>query len=195
MRGCKKFIILFSILFLSNKIAYVDIPEKVKDKYLQVGFLIENEKYEDAVQLGKEILNNYNKELNDYAKSRLFNNIGFCYYKLGKYEEAYDFYLKALETDQNYLLCLNNISAVLIKLKRYQEAIKYLEKALVLNNNNVKVIFNLFVVYAHLKNVEMAKSYLKMALRIDRGYTIKRLKSNGISDKKIAEIQKFLEDN
>lgn len=193
MRKIKKLVIFLCTFLISIETSYLCILDKLKDKYNYVGILIDKEKYKSAIEIGKEVLDNHSEKLDDFEKSRLLNNIGFCYYKLGKYKEAYNFYSRAIELDQNYLLCLNNISAVLIKLKKYLEAIRYLERALVLNDNNVKVLFNMFVAYANLKDAEMAKEYLKKAFEIDRNYTIKRLKSNGVSEKKIEEIKRFLE--
>ncbi|MEW6455794.1 MAG: tetratricopeptide repeat protein [Acidobacteriota bacterium] len=196
MKDIKTFRIVFLYIFLLLCCNFISAnpSDKSDEQYNKVAVLIDDNQYEQAIQLGKEILKNGQK-LGDFKKSRLYNNIGYCYYKLEKFEEAYNFYLKALAIDSTYFLCLNNISAVLIKQKRYEEALPYLNKAHALEGRYVKVIFNLFVTYINLKNVEMAKHYLKKALKIDKDYTLKRLKRNGATDKQIMEIQKFLKDN
>lgn len=195
MKDIKTFrIVLPYIFFLFFNFISANPSDKSDEQYNKVAVLIDNNQYEQAIGLGKEILKN-DQELGDFKRSRLYNNIGYCYYKLDKFEEAYNFYLKALAIDNAYLLCLNNISAVLIKQKRYKEALHYLNKAHALDGRYVKVVFNLFVTYINLKNVEMAKHYLKMVFEIDKDYTLKRLKQNGFSGKEIMQIQKFLKDN
>lgn len=195
MKDIKTFrIVLLYIFLLFFNFISANPSDKSDEQYNKVAVLIDNNKYEQAIEIGKEILKN-DHELGDFKRSRLYNNIGYCYYKLDKFEEAYNFYLKALAIDNTYFLCLNNISAVLIKQKRYKEALPYLNKAHALDGRYVKVVFNLFVTYINLKNVEMAKHYLKMAFEIDRDYTLKRLKRNGLAGKQMMEIQKFLKDN
>lgn len=195
MKDIKTFsIVLLYIFLLFFNFISANPSDKSDEQYNKVAFLIDNNQYEQAIEIGKEILKN-DQELGDFKRSRLYNNIGYCYYKLDKFEEAYNFYLKALAIDNTYFLCLNNISAVLIKQKRYKEALPYLNKAHALDGRYVKVVFNLFVTYINLKNVEMAKHYLKMAFEIDRDYTLKRLKRNGFTGKQMMQIQKFLKDN
>lgn len=195
MKDIKTFsIVLLYIFLLFFNFISANPSDKSDEQYNKVAFLIDNNQYEQAIEIGKEILKN-DQELGDFKRSRLYNNIGYCYYKLDKFEEAYNFYLKALAIDNTYFLCLNNISAVLIKQKRYKEALPYLNKAHALDGRYVKVVFNLFVTYINLKNVEMAKHYLKMAFEIDRDYTLKRLKRKGFAEKQMMQIQKFLKDN
>jgi tetratricopeptide (TPR) repeat protein len=126
----------------------------------------------------------------DYLRiSRIYNNIGFSYYKLNDLESALNYYKQALKIDGNYVVCLNNVAAVFLNQKKYREALTYLTHAYTQDGNNVKVSFNLFVAHANLENKESAKFYLGRAFEIDEDYTIERLKRNGLTDKQIKKIR------
>jgi len=186
-----KFIFLLVYLLLSSRILLADDLDK---KYKKAGILIDENHYKGAILLYREILKD-DFEVDYHKKSRVLSNIGYCFYKQNDFKNAYDFYKKALEIDSNYFLCINNISAVLIKQKKHKEALSYLNRAHELDNKYIKVIFNIFVVYANLKNKDLARYYLEKAYEIDKDYTIKRLKKNGITDKQIIKIQKYLDNH
>lgn len=186
-----RFIFLLVNLLLCSNIFSANVLD---EKYKKAGILIDENRYKEAILLYKGILKD-DFELDYHKKSRVLNNIGYCYYKQNDLENACDFYRKALEIDSNYFLCVNNISAVLIKQKKYKEALFYLSRAHELDNKYIKVIFNFFVVYANLKNKELARYYLEKAFEIDKDYTIKRLKKNNITDKQIIKIQKYLNNS
>lgn len=184
------FIFLLVYLLLWSNILSAD---SLDEKYNKACILLDKNRYKEAILLYKETLKD-DFELDDHRKSRTYNNIGYCYYRLNDFKNAYNFYIKALDIDNNYFLCLNNISAVFIKQKKHKEALSYLKRAYELDNKHIKVIFNLFVVYAKLKNKDLAKYYLEKAFKIDKDYTMKRLKKNGITENKVKKIQRFLRD-
>ncbi len=179
--------VIFSILLLSSLV----ISSNYDEKYNKASTLIDNGKYKKAISLYNEILNN-DHELDSHKKSRLFNNIGYCYYKKGEFDNALCFYKDAIEIDSNYLLCINNISSVFIGQKKYKEALYYLKKACRIDEKYIKVVFSLFVVHAKLKNKELAATWLRRALELDEDYTIKRLKRNGLTNRQILKIREYL---
>lgn len=176
------------LLFFSLLCSRTLLADDLNKKYIDAGFLIDKNQYEEAILLYKEILKESFK-LDNHKISRIFNNIGYSYYKLEDQESAINYYKEALKIDNNYVVCLNNIAIVFLNQKKYSEALTHLTQAFKQDGNNVKVSFNLFVVQANLKNKESAKFYLQRAFKIDEYYTIKRLKMNGLTDKQIKKIQ------
>jgi tetratricopeptide (TPR) repeat protein len=60
----------------------------------------------------------------------LSNNIGLCYYKLGRYPEAERAYLQAIELRTDYATAMDNLSLVYARQDRLDLAISYAERAL-----------------------------------------------------------------
>ena len=187
-----KVIYLCALLSLCFNIGLYGYSIKLKEEYNRASILIDKNQYKKAISVYQDMLKS-GFELSEHMKSRIYNNLGYCYYKLKNLEDAYRFYTKALEIDGSYFFCLNNISAVLIKQKKYQEALPYLNRAFDLDKEYIKVVFNLFVVQANLKSENLAEYYLKKAFEIDKDYTIERLRKNNISDKQIEKIIKRLD--
>lgn len=166
------------------------LPNDLLKKYNKAGILLDKKHYKEAIILYLEILKK-KFEQDNYQISRIYNNIGYSYYKLNDQDKALNFYNEALKIDNNYVVCINNVAAILLNQKKYQEALSYLTKAYRLDCSKIKVCFNLFVAYVYLQNKEFAKYYLQKAIKIDRGYTIKRLKRNGFTNNQIKKIQNF----
>lgn len=192
MRNIKAIRFTFLLLyFLFN--STILTANDSEEKYHKAGNLIDENRFREAVSLYVEILKD-DFELDNYKKSRIYNNIGYCYYKLKDYENALTYYKKAIKIDNNYLFCLNNISAVLLKKKKFAETLIYLNKAYEINKNSIKIIFNLFIVHARLRNKNLAKYFLNKAFEIDKDYSVKRLKKNGLSTDEIKKIQEALKN-
>jgi len=187
MRQSKKINYICLLLFFlwGSKVL---LSEDLNKKYIEAGVLIDKNQYEKAIHLYKEILKESSK-LDDHKISRIYNNIGYSYYKLKDLGSALNYYNKALKIDNHYVVCLNNVAVVFLNQKKYKEALTHLTLANNQDGKNVKVSFNLFVAHANLKNKESAQFYLQRAFKIDEHYTIKRLKNNGLSDKQIKKIR------
>ena len=187
-----KKIIYFTLLFgFYLNFSFVISSKFFDEKYVKAGILVDNNHFKEALSLYNQILKD-NSEISNYEISRIFNNIGFCYYKLNDFKNALIFYKKALEIDNNYVICLNNIASVLMTQKEYNQASLYLAKAYQLDDMNIKVVFNLFVANYSLNKKENSLYYLKQALNIDEDYTIKRLRKNNIKAADIEKLRKYL---
>ena len=57
------------------------------------------------------------------------NNLGVCYYNMGKFEEAGAHFRKSIKNGR-YPLAYENLARLLIKQKRYPEATEFIEMAL-----------------------------------------------------------------
>jgi len=184
------------IIFIALLLAATPVSD-IKEQIQQAGNLIDHNRFELAKSIYQTILSKseIKHQLNTLQLSRLYNNMGFCHYRLKEYDQAIETYLKALHLDPKYLLCLNNISAVLIKQEKYKEACKYLHEAYLLNDKSIKVIFNLFVAYANLNQKPQAGTFLKEAFQLDRQYTRTRLKKNNFTSKQIKRIENKLMEN
>lgn len=192
-----KYIKIFKFIFLLFYcLTYCNIAlsNYFDEKYKKAGMLIDENYYKKAILLYEEILKD-NHEIDSYKKSRIFNNIGYCYYKLNEVEKASNFYKKALDVDENFVVCLNNVAAVLMNQRKYKEALPRLTKAYQLDNCNIKVIFNLFVVNYYLKNKEDALNYIEEAFNVNENYTMKRLRKKNISTNDIKKLRKHLKNN
>ena len=62
------------------------------------------------------------------------------YINLGKYDEAIQYYDKALQVDPNYTDALNNKGDALYDLDKYDEAIQIFDKALQIDPNDTDAL-------------------------------------------------------
>ena len=69
----------------------------------------------------------------------LLNNIGLCYYKLGRYQEAARAYSEAIKLRPDYDTAMDNLSLVYAKQGRLELAISFAEKALQLKPNDAGI--------------------------------------------------------
>jgi len=175
-------------MMISGIISPPAFPRAGEDKYSQAGLLLDVNRYAEALALYKEILNS-EVPLEDKKRSRIFNNIGYCYFKLNDFEKAYEFYKNALDIDPNYPICLNNYAAVLMNQKKYEEALPYLARAYGIEKN-IKVIFNLFAAHYYLNHQKEALAFIEEALRLDEAYTEDRLKTKNIKQRDIDRLKK-----
>jgi tetratricopeptide (TPR) repeat protein len=67
---------------------------------------------------------------------------GDALYKQGRYQEAIEYYDRALAMDPNDVSALNNKGNALGDLGRYQEAIEYYDRALAIDPNDADALYN-----------------------------------------------------
>ena len=53
-----------------------------------------------------------------------FNALGFCYYNMGYYDLAKNYYMNAVDGKNNYTLALNNLAKVYITTENYDKALE-----------------------------------------------------------------------
>jgi len=106
--------------------------------------------------------------------ARFQNSLGFCYYRVGKYEKAEKHYATALIIDPAYSTAYNNLGVLYLKKGQHELSRHYFEKALKYNSCNVKAIYNLGVAHFRKGNYFKAlRCYLK-AKRMDDDYVKER---------------------
>ncbi|MDH5599406.1 MAG: tetratricopeptide repeat protein, partial [Cyclobacteriaceae bacterium] len=121
-------------LIYVNAILGIDSDEKVQlpesevsleDKFV---LLFSQEKYEEALKVALEM-----RIKPEHPDAKLINNIGLCYYKLNRYEEAEKYYQKSIELDPNYEVPYYNLSLIYVKTGQIEKAIEMCKKALSIN--------------------------------------------------------------
>lgn len=186
-------IILIMIIPLLGTISGWTVDSlKVHDELLKAGGLVDQCLYQEAITLYLRVLEDSSTNIDKKTKSRLYNNTGFCLFKLGDHERAMQYYQKALREDPSYTICLNNLAAVNMNMKKYLQALSFLKQAYKLDNSNIKVVFNLFVVHYYLKNKNEAARYLKEAFELNEEYTEERLRKKKISQADILKLKRYL---
>jgi Tfp pilus assembly protein PilF len=112
------------------------------------------------------------KKPRDSAVSQKTEKDGFLYtaknYEADKnYQQALNYYKKALEIDKRNYVIINNIAGLLINMGLYEEAIKYSHDVLNINKNYVPSIVNIGISYVQSGSHDKGKAYLLKALSLE----------------------------
>jgi tetratricopeptide (TPR) repeat protein len=135
----------------------------VRGYYRQAIALLHDKTIKAAQELGDETL-----------ISKYQSNLGTNLATIGEYDNALDYYQKALAISQNSedtvgeVFDLGNIGHVYLLQQRYDEAIKYLKDILVIVQNPIEAnaLNNLGVAYENKMELETAKVHYQSALEI-----------------------------
>jgi Flp pilus assembly protein TadD len=100
-----------------------------------------------------------------------FNDKGDELYNQERYQEAIEWYDKALAIDPNYTRALNGKGNALLNLEKYQEAIEWYDKALAIDPNYTRAFYNKGNALNRLERYQEAIEYFDKALAIDPNYT------------------------
>jgi tetratricopeptide (TPR) repeat protein len=107
-----------------------------------------------------------------------YSNIGIAFWHLGKYEEAENNHLKAIELSRGLLgdnhplmaSCLNNLSVIYMDLNKFDESQRCLEQSLAITPNSladsVRCYLNLGANYIYAGQLPIAMSYHEKALEL-----------------------------
>ncbi|HAN09515.1 MAG TPA: hypothetical protein DCP90_02765 [Clostridiales bacterium] len=142
------------------------IDRKVTDK---------NKKYMISAYIGLailyEILGNvkvaievYKKALKIQEDKYIYQNLGAIHVKyLGDFENAKQYYRKAIEKDKNFITAMYNYADVIYKnftAKEYIEAIRVYERLLEIGEKDIMIPMRLYALYeGYTKDVDKAKYY------------------------------------
>jgi len=126
--------------------------------------------FEHKIKNPTEILRNkmnnnyYFKDKND------LNKIGISLYEQGKYSEAEEYYIAAIELDSNFKAAFNNLGNTLRKQKKYNKALISYKKVLELDPIS-KVAYNgIGNTFDYMKLFDEAIENYKKAISIDPNY-------------------------
>lgn len=116
----------------------------------------------------------------DYARrirdnSTLASNMGLCYERTGKYEEAEGAFQQALYMDPQNEYAHNNLSGMFFRLGEYEEALLHAENALKCNDKMPQALSTAAVCSALEGNEEKYKQYYRRA--VAAGYNGEKIKN------------------
>ncbi len=116
----------------------------------------------------------YKRSLDVWPTAEAHTFLGWTYSFQGKYQEAMDECLRAIEVDPDFGNPYNDIGAYLIELERWEEAIPWFEKALRAPRYESYFFphFNMGRVYEHLKQWKKAEECYRSALKINPQYRL-----------------------
>lgn len=89
----------------------------------------------------------------------IFEKIGYCYQKSGRYSDALSYYLKADLFDSNKIWLLKKIALCYRKLKQYDEAIRYYKEVLKFSPDDITVLASIGYCYLDKNDTEEALNY------------------------------------
>lgn len=134
-------------------------------------------------------------------KPRVLNNAGYSLYKMGKLEEAKEYFKKSILLRADYVGALNNYGISLRDLGEYDLAIKYFKKAAEIEPFNSEYYNNIGLAYMKKKDFSTAMEYFDRAIQIkEEDYFAHNnkgriLEQEGRLDKAALEYQKAYKYN
>ncbi|MEW5819792.1 MAG: tetratricopeptide repeat protein [Cyanobacteriota bacterium] len=125
-------------------------------------------------------LGNYSQSTYNIEKAKViasnnaesFNNIGYALFKIGKVNDAIEFYYKAVDKDPGYSIAYYNLGVVHSKIGEIDQAIESYLKVIEIEPDNVPALNNLGVAYENIGNIDKAIEYYEKTLEINPKYTI-----------------------
>jgi tetratricopeptide (TPR) repeat protein len=132
--------------------------------------------YADALADFKRALalaeqNTTNKEF-EYIKVTIFIGMGQVHDKQGNYEQAIEYYDKALVIKPDFAYALKRKAELEMKLNRYQAALYDLDKALQINSNDVSTLISRSIVLDHLNRFDESIENNLWALQLQPQNTV-----------------------
>ena len=119
-------------------------PEKA------AAFHFDNDHYHDAISEYEGIMEKSG------PSNEIFEKIGYCYQKTGRFKKAVEYYRKAELYDANRQWILKKLGWCCLKLKDYQEALAYFKDASALQPDDVNLQLQIGQCHLNLKEYEQA---------------------------------------
>jgi lipoprotein NlpI len=125
--------------------------------------------YRDRGMVNEE-LEEWKKGVSAVENERYVVNLGICYAKLGKYQEAIPMFKKAIQLNPSSANAYNNLGAALVRLGEYEEARKQYQMSIKLDPYYFKAYCNLGGLLAEMGDYPEALEALKSAIQINQDY-------------------------
>lgn len=119
--------------------------------------------YQEAVKWYEKAEPNYGKN-----KSMLFNNLGVSYKALGQFQKAEQYFLKAIQEDDKYILPLLKLGKLYQKQERWDEANKAFEQALSISPLKVSTLKAVLKNYESQGKIEQGFQILEPIVRAQK---------------------------
>lgn len=120
--------------------------------------------------------------ITDSRNARYLNILGFAYYRLNRFNEAVEAYLKSIACDPSQATTFNNLGAAHLHLKEYDKAEQAFREALHIDATAVKAAYNLAVVLYREERFYAAYLAYRQAQQIDAAYVKMRFNDSAARD-------------
>lgn len=110
--------------------------------------------------------------LNTYISSHADNKDGlywkgFCYYKLGNYTAAMEYYFIVLKKDKKYIPALIDLANIYTDQKNFEEGLKYYTAAITLNDTDINVRNSRGMCFYYANKFEQAIKDFNYVIKLD----------------------------
>jgi tetratricopeptide (TPR) repeat protein len=99
-----------------------------------------------------------------------WNNLGILAAREGNYDQAIEYFQRALQIDPQHSIALQNLGSAYRQKKDWPQAKSALERALTLNPNDPEANYSLGMVYAQQNDTDRAYQYLQKAIALRPAY-------------------------
>ncbi|MFP4082185.1 MAG: tetratricopeptide repeat protein [Candidatus Aminicenantes bacterium] len=185
-------------------IAALRTDQESYEMFDQGNLLIQQEKYEEAIQIFQDFLEKYPEVYQAHL------NVGTCYLKKGDLEKAeteFKFVLdKTLETHRDYkedpqasLRALTGLGELYIQKEEFETAQKYFAQALEISPEDEVAAYNVGEIFFSHQKIDEAIKYFELAIQIKKDWSKPYLKlgyvylNKGDFDRSLEYFNKFLE--
>lgn len=111
-----------------------------------------------------EAILQYDAILSIKQSSTVASNMGFCYSEIGKYDNAVELYMLALDLEPNNPFAHNNLSAAYMRIEKYDLAIEYADKAIGIDRNMHQPHSTKAICYAFMEDFDKSLQEYKLAV-------------------------------
>ena len=115
---------------------------------------------EKGLRMLRQLIARYPKEKNAH------HILGWCYHRIGLFEEAIVEYEKALELDPNYGMSLNQLGYIYLNRKDYDKAVEYFQKYATVSPGDANPIDSMAEVYFRMGKLDEAITKYQEVLAI-----------------------------
>jgi tetratricopeptide (TPR) repeat protein len=158
--------------------------------------------YDQALMWSQKALNAYEESGNEGAKGRVYNHLGLIYSKLGHYDQALEFYKKALAIDQKFKPWVgwdyNNIAIVYRNQGNFEQALDFFQKALAVfqevkfKRGQAAAMNGMGIAYGGLGQYPMAEELFKQSIMVNTA--IQNLRGLGWNYSGIGDVCEYQMD-
>ena len=102
--------------------------------------------------------------------SRIYNNLGLVYQRVGRVTEAVRSYQRAYKINPRNASAYHNLAKICIDLKKYRQAIVFLKEELRINPGDPDVYYGLGLAFLRLNEKEKAKTFFEKTRQLETKY-------------------------
>lgn len=169
------------------------VTDDVKERFKTGNSLFEEENYEEAIKVYKEIIE-------EFPDAYIINySIGNSYFQLEQYEEAQKYYQKVLDQEPDHVKTLMGMGNCYLNRDEVDKAMEYYEKIDIEKISDPTVLYNIGTIYYNNSRFEEALAYYKKAVERRENFLDARYQlglaylSLGKNQEALSEFESYLE--